>query len=276
MRPGRAVRQPEHAEACGLRIAILGSGSRGNAVAVSCGDTLLLVDCGFSAREIADRMRGAGLDPSAITAVLLTHEHSDHLRGIDVLLRRHAHAAHVVTTAGTARSLGPALRERTSIIRDGGHLGLGGIEVCAFATSHDAAEPVGFRMAATRGGSGIRSFGLVSDTGVITAQMLEGLADVDVLGIESNHDVEMLTSGPYPYHLKRRILSARGHLSNDDAAELLERVASERLCAVVGLHRSQENNTAAIAHARLTQTLGRLGHECEVRVASQSSTLTVG
>ena len=247
----------------------LGSGSAGNSTAISCGETLILVDCGFSARETASRMRAAGLDPARVSAVFVTHEHSDHVRGIDVFVRRCAPGCVVYATPGTLRSAPlRACRVETSALRPGASDAVADLTVTSFRTSHDATEPVGFRI---EGGG--ETLGLVTDTGVVGHEAACALQGVDVLGLEVNHDLHMLQHGPYPYHLKRRIVSARGHLSNADAAAALERLASDRLKRVIALHRSRTNNTAELAEAAVRERLERMGHPARVDVAYQDGAI---
>lgn len=240
----------------------LGSGSAGNVTAVCFGQQLVLVDCGLSARETARRLASVGLEAANVSAILLTHEHGDHVRGVDVFVRRHAPECVVYGTGPTLRAAGIE-RERIAIKR-GEAVSVAGIEVLPFATSHDAAQPVGYRLQARE-----RAVGLATDTGVLTDEALEALADVDVLGIESNHCERMLERGPYPPHLKRRIASDSGHLSNSAAAEALTRLASDRLAHVIGVHRSTTNNTAPLALETLSARATSLGLSADVRVASQ-------
>lgn len=246
---------------------VLGSGSAGNAYVITDGHTTLLVDCGFSAREVSRRMALAGLDASSVDAVFVTHEHGDHLRGLDVFCRRHARGASVYASAGTRRAGRlDELAADVACVRCGEPVRVGDLEVLPFRVSHDAAEPLGYRVSA-----GSRSIGLATDTGVLTEEAFEALAGCEVLGIESNHDLEMLESGPYPAYLKRRIRSSQGHLSNDDAALALSRLAHDGLSCVFSLHRSRTNNTARLAGAQLSAGLRRLGLATEVTVASQET-----
>lgn len=250
-----------------MRVVFLGSGSSGNATAVAFGGQVLLIDCGFSAREVAKRLESVGLSADSVAAIVLTHEHSDHVRGVEVFARRHG--CPVFATRGTAFASGLDGRvAELKALRRGEQVRIASFGVLPFATSHDASEPVGYRVEV--GGS---AFGLASDTGVLTPEAAEALADVDVLGIESNHDVEMLERGPYPPFLKRRILSADGHLSNPDAADALERLVCDRLRCVVGVHRSNTNNTARLAQTALASRLAALGHPASVSVAAQATCL---
>lgn len=249
-----------------LSLAILGSGSGGNAAVVSCGATRLLLDCGFSARETARRMALAGLDAADVSAVLVTHEHADHVSGVPVFARRH-HVP-VLASSGTLRASGLAGERgcECSPVRAGEPVRLGDIEVRPFRTSHDSAEPLGFVFQAPDG----TRLGVVTDTGFASAEMLEALAGCNLLGLEVNHDLRMLETGPYPLFLRRRIAGERGHLSNDAAADALERLAHSGLRAVFGMHVSRQNNLPEIAGRALRVRLAAIGlAEVPVAVASQ-------
>ncbi|HET6351271.1 MAG TPA: MBL fold metallo-hydrolase [Coriobacteriia bacterium] len=249
-----------------MRVVALGSGSAGNAIALTDGDTTLLVDAGLSAREISRRLAAAGIEAASISAILVTHEHGDHVRGIDVFLRRYAHEAALYATRGTlaaASGLGEG-RERAVEVKPGDTFNVGSFEVIAFPTSHDAAQPVGYVFRA-----GGMTAGIATDTGVLSAAALEALGGCAVLGLETNHDIEMLERGPYPAHLKRRIRSHAGHLSNEDAAAALATLAHDGLTHVLALHRSRTNNTARLAGRSLESSLRRIGASARVSVASQ-------
>lgn len=247
------------------RLVVLGSGSSGNAYAVTDGETTLLVDCGFSAREVSRRLASVGLDAASVAAVLVTHEHGDHLRGLEVFCRRHALSASVYASGGTRRAGGlDELAASVASVCCGEPFRVGTLEVLPFRASHDAAEPLGYRIS-----SGGGAVGVMTDTGVVTGEALEALSGCEVLGIESNHDLEMLERGPYPVYLKRRIRSAHGHLSNDDAADALSRLAHDGLSLVFSLHRSRTNNTTRLAGEQLRARLRGLGLATDVAVASQ-------
>jgi phosphoribosyl 1,2-cyclic phosphodiesterase len=260
---------PIMSSGCALRVVFLGSGSGGNATVVSDGATTLLIDCGFSAREVVRRLALAGIAASDVRAVLITHEHSDHIRGVEVFQRRHGMAP-VASTAATRRVAGfAALTGEWLALTPGEPTRFGTLSVLPFRTSHDAAEPVGFRIESDTGAS----FGLATDTGCITEETAEALLGVEMLGIESNHDLTMLENGPYPYYLKRRIRSERGHLSNVDACDALSRLASEKLTHVFALHRSNTNNSASIVQRELGARAAALGLPAKVKVAMQADVL---
>ncbi len=247
-----------------LRVAFLGSGSSGNATAITDGETTVLVDCGFSAREVARRLRVHGIDTASVSAVLLTHEHVDHVRGIEVIARHWG--CTVWATAGTlsAARLGHNLPD-VRLLTAGEPARIGTLDVLAFRSSHDAAEPVGFVVG--RDGSG--RFGLLTDTGTFTHEAAEALRGCDVVALECNHDPDMLETGPYPWFLKKRIASDRGHLSNVAAADAIENLADSRLSHVFAVHLSRTNNTHGLARDALADRLARLGLDVKVTPVGQ-------
>ncbi len=252
-----------------LSAAFLSSGSRGNLTAVTCGDTTVLVDVGVSAKEACRRMELAGIAPSGVRAILLTHEHVDHVSGVRVLARRLD--VPVYASEGTLRAACGALRDVacTERLGVGSELAIAGMRIRAFRTEHDAAEPVGYRFS----GPADDAVGIVSDTGVLTPAILEALHGCDIIGIECNHDPHMLAAGPYPGFLKRRIASVRGHLSNAAAAAAVEALMADTLHTLVALHLSEQNNTAALAREALERAVQRLGAATRVDVSSQREPL---
>ncbi len=227
-----------------MRFASLGSGSQGNATLVSCQGETVLVDCGFSLREVESRMRHLGVDPASLLAVLVTHEHSDHIRGIGPLARKYK--LPVFMTAGTSASgrLGKLSLER--IIAPGEPFAVGGFDILPVAVAHDAAEPSQFVF--QRLG---RKLGLLTDLGSITAQVVEAYQACDGLLVEANHDPVMLACGPYPASLKRRVAGQWGHLSNAQTQSLLQQLDISRLQHLVIGHISQTNNSICRAAAAL-------------------------
>jgi phosphoribosyl 1,2-cyclic phosphodiesterase len=218
-----------------VEILVLASGSSGNATLVTSGETSLLIDAGVSALQIRKRLEVFGRSPDEVDAVLLTHEHSDHIRGLDVFLRRYR-AAPVWTARGTwsrmeVRSHGGGELE------SGTTVSYGSLRVTPVATSHDAAEPLAYVF-----DDGRCSAALCTDTGILTPLLEQRLQGCELLLLEANHDKDMLRHGPYPWSLKQRIDSRTGHLSNHQSQEAVDRVRSSVLRAVVGLHLSAENN----------------------------------
>ena len=250
--------------ASALRVAVLGSGSAGNVLVVESGSHRLMVDAGFSCREIERRMSLLGLEPDAFEALILTHEHWDHARGAARFATRHG--LPIYATAGTLEGLRLGGSEvPCCTIRSGEPAEAGGFVVEPFAVPHDAREPVGLVIE----DSGGRRLGLVADLGTRSRLAWGRLTDLDVLVIETNHDLEMLRNGPYPWPLKQRVASRHGHLSNREAAEGLPELVGERLRWVVLYHLSRTNNLPLLAEEEVTTELERAGSRAEVRISSQ-------
>jgi len=240
-----------------LTIDFLGSGSGGNATLVRWDETALLLDCGFGPRVLRDRLALVGLGLDDVDALLLTHEHGDHVAGLSALARQEELTIHL--TPATARGIGREAVSRWSAARDlvkpGRPFHVGPVEVVPFTTVHDARGPVGYVLRMPDG----RRLGFATDMGHVNAEALDALRGCDLLAIEANHDPDMLRWGPYPGFLKRRIRSDRGHLSNAEAASLLARTASDRLEQVFVMHISRTNNQAGLARQALESRLSRLG-----------------
>ena len=248
-----------------LRVAVLGSGSGGNAVLIESNGFRLLIDAGFSCREIERRLRAVGVEASTLHALLLTHEHDDHVRGAERLARRHQ--LPVYATAGTQAGLPvtPDLAARLRPIESGRPFEVGGFVVEPFQIPHDAREPVGFVVADPGG----RRLGLVADLGCRSRLAWGRLTDLDLLILEANHDLEMLRSGPYPWALKQRVAGRHGHLSNGDAAEGATELACDRLRHVVLYHLSRTNNLPALAAAAVSEALATAGSAATITLTHQ-------
>lgn len=225
-----------------MRVCIFASGSGGNCLLVSDGNTNILIDAGISARRVENALAMAGLAADDIGGVFVTHEHSDHVKGLPQLVKKHGVPIFAPRTVA-ARMLGamPALEESVSIIPVGESFPFGNIVISAFHTMHDTDESVGYVI------EGDGSFGIATDTGCINEEITSALAGVGTVVIESNHDVQMLRDGPYPVYLKKRILSDNGHLSNDDCARFARRLAESGTRQIILGHLSRENNRPAIA-----------------------------
>lgn len=248
-----------------VRVICLGSGSSGNATLVEFGKTRLLVDAGLSARALGQRLRAVGVEPETLAAILVSHEHHDHACG----LHRFASGARVPVVIAPetleALDLSPSHLPAWLPLEPGRILDVGPIRVDAFAIPHDAARPVGFVLE----GEGLR-VGIATDLGHATTLVAERLRGCNVLVVESNHDDRMLEEGPYPWPLKQRVGGRMGHLSNAEAARLLERTASDACVAVMLAHLSERNNTPALARDAAAQALARAGRKrVEMRVAAQ-------
>lgn len=250
-----------------MRCTVLASGSKGNCTLIEENGSAILIDAGLSAKECLLRMERTGSDPAAIGAILVTHEHTDHLRGVDVLARKLD--VTVYATEGTLREfLGyrkiAARPVQTSTCRYDEPFDAAGFSVLPFATSHDAQEPCGYIVEA----GGLR-IGYCTDTGILTPPMLALLARCDGIVLESNHCPQMLATGPYPESLKRRIRSARGHLSNPAAGDCLRSLGRD-VPQVILAHLSEVNNTPEKALAGARDALGLFFEEKTLVVATQA------
>lgn len=232
-----------------IRFASLGSGSAGNALLVETGDTRVLVDCGFSMQETTARLHRLERAPDQIDAVLITHEHSDHIGSSAAFARRHRLPVYMTpgTRLGARDVRYPALHE----FHAGENLAIGGLEIQPFTVPHDAREPAQFIFS-----DGARRLALMTDAGHVTAHMIASVNGVDGLLLECNHDPSMLEHGPYPAMLKRRVGGPYGHLPNHEAERLLGAIDCRRLQHVIGMHLSERNNHPQLARAALAAGLG--------------------
>lgn len=246
-----------------MKVWVLGSGSGGNAVLIECEETRILVDAGFGPRTLTTRLRVAGVHPASIGACVITHEHSDHIRGAAQAARKWGWSLHA--SRGTAASR--ELADVACIPFDAGDtLALDGIVVETRQTPHDSADPVG--LIATSRATGAR-VGVCYDVGHASDEVHALCREVDVLLLEANHDEAMLRAGPYPYWLQQRISGGRGHLSNRIAGELAREYASAQMAHVVLAHLSEKNNTPDVARRTLARALARTPFRGELTVAPQ-------
>ena len=249
-----------------MRFCLLGSGSSGNATLVEMGATRLLIDSGFSLKELELRLQRKGVEASSLSAVVVTHEHNDHIGGIGPLARRHGLPVWMTRGSyrGAEKRLGtiPDLRlfncHQPFVIDE--------LELTPFPVPHDAHEPCQFVFS-----DGARRLGLLTDTGCSTPHIEQQLSGCDALIIECNHDVEMLSKGPYPPALQARVGGGLGHLSNYQAAELTASLDTSRLQHLVAAHLSEKNNRPELAAVALA---GAVGASCEwVALAEQQDGL---
>ncbi len=232
-----------------MNVVLLASGSRGNAILVDTAKTRLLIDAGLSAREICRRLELVGVAPESLDALLVTHEHSDHVRGLGPLVRRLGIPVHIHTdVVGVLKDVGDPERVREFDEKAG--FQVGEVAVQAFPVTHDACSPVGFIFNASAG-----KIGVATDLGIATRLVADQLQGCRVLVLESNHDEELLRDGPYPWPLKQRVRSKHGHLSNRDSSSLLEQLTWDGLDAVLLAHLSETNNCPELARAVAVETL---------------------
>jgi phosphoribosyl 1,2-cyclic phosphodiesterase len=226
-----------------MRFAALGSGSRGNATLVESGSTRVLIDCGLSRRELEQRLQSLDVDPSSVAAVMLTHEHGDHVRGVRGFAARYR--IPVWSTPGTWRAAGaPDDVEVRLFISHGGPFRVGDLSVAPFPIPHDAREPCQFVI----DGDGSR-LGILTDAGTVTPHVRERLGDCEALVLEANHDPQMLHAGPYPPQIRARVGGAFGHLSNQQTAELIDGLEHGALKQLLLAHISLNNNSEALVRA---------------------------
>ncbi len=218
-----------------MRFASLGSGSKGNATLVAFRDTALLIDCGFSLKETEKRLARLGFSAGDLSAVLVTHEHGDHLRGVMPLANKYG--LKVFMTPGTGKAT-PAGKARVEEVHASVAFQLGDIEVRPVAVPHDAREPVQYVL---HGGD--LTLGILTDLGSVTPHVVEQYRSCDGLLLEANHDPTMLRNGPYPYRLQQRVAGDWGHLNNQQAFELLAQLDLERIQHLVLAHISRQNNS---------------------------------
>lgn len=254
-----------------LAICSLASGSSGNCYLIKSNRAAILVDAGISARQISQKLSALGMQTEEILAVLITHEHSDHIKGISALSRSEGVSFYL--NEKTLAASGIELpRERLRCFAAGESFEVEDIKISSFHLSHDAADPSGFSFE-----SGGKRISIVTDTGVVTDEIYENVRDSDLLVLESNHDENILKMGRYPWFLKKRILSDKGHLSNEAAAELLKRIllgSESKQRQILLAHLSAENNFPEMALATVNNILEAeglpVGQNVRISVLSRS------
>jgi phosphoribosyl 1,2-cyclic phosphodiesterase len=237
-----------------MRVAVLASGSSGNSTWISSDTTTLVVDAGISCRRATSAAEEVGLDVASIGAVLVTHEHMDHVSGLGPLSRRYDIPVYATRgTHGAISKRAGKCRERRTV-EPGVDFEVGDLLVSAFAVSHDGAEPVGYSIS-----DGVHRVVIATDMGIVSHAVRQHMSEADCLVLEFNHDERMLMDGGYPWFLKQRILGREGHLSNDAAARELLMLADGPVSTVILAHLSQENNTPEMAMETAMEALVRAG-----------------
>ncbi len=231
----------------------LASGSRGNAIFVSSPDTAVLVDAGLSGIEIQRRMAAVGTCPENLKAIIITHEHTDHIKGAGILSRRFNIPVYATRDTFTAcKNLGVV--DQVRFFECGTAFDIGSLTVNPFSISHDAIDPVGLTLT-----YGNKKIGIATDLGVATNLVKTHLSRCNALYIEANHDPDMLMEGPHPWHVKQRVRSRTGHLSNQDTRDLVGQVCHQGLDHVVLAHLSQDNNRPEKAAEEIAKSLDLSG-----------------
>jgi len=226
-----------------VRICLLGSGSKGNSMIIESRGVALLIDQGFSHKQLDKRFEIRGLDPSMITAILVTHEHDDHIRGVGVTARKLG--VPVYATPGTLKRRNSVFNgsEKIHPIESGEPFVVGPFEILPYRVSHDAEDPVQYCIR-----SGKKKIAVATDLGFVSNLVEQCLRDSDLVVVEANHDVDMLKKGSYPWHLKQRIMSRVGHLSNTNAADIIFNISlQKKKMKIILAHLSEENNRPDIA-----------------------------
>ena len=248
-----------------IEFSILGSGSKGNATFLRVNGYSFLFDCGLSCKQVELRLESIGVSPSSIDAVFLSHEHDDHIRSIHTFSKRYK--VPVITSEKTfkaGRLEDKGVRDFEFVESGRVYSGFKGVDIFFMPLSHDAADPIGFVVY-----SNGAKFGLITDLGYATELVAHELKGCNALVVESNHDPELLKLSTYPWELKQRIASRKGHLSNGDCAKLVERVVSDKTGYIVLAHLSEENNNPDIALMNVLRVVKGMG--VSVDVAKQDS-----
>lgn len=228
----------------GLKFTVLSSGSTGNATLVANGEVTLMIDAGFSCRRIDELLLERGVTGQELSGILITHEHSDHIKGLGAVARKYNLPiyANAETWKAMDKMIGQIPEENRILLGSGETRDFGSLRVESFAISHDAAEPVGYTFY-----DGKEKLSVCTDLGYASDKVKAAIADSDVLVLEANHDIEMLRMGRYPWNIKRRILGDMGHLSNEATGELMSELMNGRLKRMYLAHLSREHNMPDLA-----------------------------
>lgn len=252
-----------------MRIVTFASGSTGNCSLITEGRANILIDAGISMRRTLAALESLGLAPRDLCGVLITHEHSDHISGLPMLVKHHNVKVFAPKAlCGVLADMKPQIKNNLNYIPEDDKSDVGGIAVSCFRTPHDAAYSVGYRFEGNN-----NTVAYATDTGSISDELVRGLEGAELALIEANHDTEMLRTGPYPYYLKRRILSPRGHLSNDDSGKLAMHLAKSGTKHIILGHLSRENNTPELAYKTVYDAIST--ENAEISVAPMNNLLAV-
>jgi len=239
------------------------SGSNGNCYLIRSESSAVLVDAGISGRKIFQSLEGAGVSPEDVDAVLVTHEHGDHVKSLRTIAKKMPQMS-AYANSGTWQSIAPLVEEKQrSVFKTGDTFFINDIKVKSFLVSHDAAEPVGFSFY-----KGDKQISILTDTGYLSGNIYDEIKGADLLVLEANHDVEMLRIGRYPWFLKQRILGRKGHLSNVDAADAICKILSEKqkYRHVLLAHLSRENNFPEMAYQTIKNLLEEKNYYIDINI----------
>jgi len=227
-----------------LKVCSLASGSSGNSIYIASNKKQVLVDAGLSGKRVSERLAEINVVGDDIDGILVTHEHQDHIKGVGILSRRFDIPIYATekTWAAAEENLGKIKSKNRCFINKEG-VEIGDLEINCFSTPHDAVDPVGFTFC-SKG----KKAAIATDIGYMNEEILNNLAGAEIVVLESNHDLEMLKAGPYPWHLKKRIMGTEGHLSNDDAAATVVDLVKKSVKRILLAHLSKDNNVPELAH----------------------------
>ncbi|MFC1574146.1 MBL fold metallo-hydrolase [Candidatus Latescibacterota bacterium] len=252
-----------------MKVCILGSGSKGNSIYIESRNTAVLIDQGFSHKQLKERLDSRGIDQSKIQAILVTHEHDDHIKGVGISARKLDIPVYGTTgTLGTKKNIFSG-DEHVLPVESGTSFTIGALEILPFTVSHDAVDPVQFCVL-----SGKKKFATATDLGFVSKLVEERLRDSDIVVVEANHDVDMLKNGSYPWELKQRIMSRFGHLSNRNAAELIFNLSHGKTKRVVLAHLSEENNTAECAERAVQEVFEQFDRQLRTLIIANQNEAT--
>ncbi len=230
------------------------SGSSGNASLIKNKDTTILIDCGLSAKRLCSLLAEININPNEIDAILITHEHSDHIIGAGVMSRRFDIPLYATEKTHKSMNIGPIKDYNTQIINSGNEFEIGGFNIKPFSISHDAQDPVCYSLEYNR-----EKYSILTDTGIISDEILKSVSGSDYIMLEANHDIDMLMYGSYPFSLKKRIASDKGHMSNDYAAQYAIKLIENNTKNIMLSHLSNNNNTPEIAYKTIESVLLKNG-----------------
>ena len=259
-----------------IRIVALYSGSKGNSTYVRVGNTEILIDAGKSAKALCSKLTAIGSDIERISAIFITHEHTDHVSALEVISKKHFIPIHITDSSALRFDRCPESAIHKCLVRHEPHfeVEVGEIKVSSFRTPHDSKMSVGYRLELEYNGKPVY-IGLATDIGYVSDSVREGLSGCGAVVLESNHDIQMLDEGPYPYDLKKRISSNRGHLSNSACAEFAIDLAEKGTKAFLLAHLSEENNLPTLALDETESALSDRGVRVAIADAEEPTELCV-